>query len=448
MFRLHENTRRRICRAAFFLLCVLPTAGVSVWCARRHLPGVAGAEARELQRELGLDVSLEGLRHLRPGGVLYEGLELSDPETGRLVLRCRVLEADWEQTTDGQGRRRASLVLIASQPEIEAAAVDQLRELLGRMLRRRTGRPQMDVRLAAGQLTLRSAGGSQTLTELEGSIESFPDGTRSEASFRLAGIDTPQPIRIRVVRNRQTTPPASAFELDTGGGAVPCDLLAMGLPCLERFGPRSRFRGYIWVNQTGDGRTTAHWAGELAGQVFDLDLDDLVTGHFPHKLSGTAQVTVHSARFRGDRLEEAAGTLTAGPGVISRSLIDAAVEQLGLARGAEPEAPGDLVPYGQLALAFLIDSRGLQLQGGCSASAPGAILVDRQGRLLSQPTLQPQPVVALVRMLVPASRHQVPATRQTDWLIGLLPIPEIVPPEDAQPAIPQARLRLDRGENL
>ena len=445
MFRLHDNTRRRICRAAFFLLCVLPTAGVSVWCARRHLPGVVGAEARRLQRELGLDVSLEGLRHLRPGGVLYEGLELADPETGRLVLRCRVLEADWQQTIDGQGRPKTSLVLIASQPEIEAAAVDQLRELLGRMLRRRTGRPQMDVRLAAGQLTLRSAGGSQTLTELEGSIESFPDGARAEGSFRLAGIDTPQPIRIRLVRNRQTTPPADGFELDTGGGAVPCDLLAMGLPCLEQLGPRSRLRGYIWANQIGGGRSSAGWTGELTGQVFDLDLDDLVTGHFPHKLSGAARLTVQSARFRGDRLEEATGTLVAGPGVISRSLIDAAVEQLGLARGAEPEAPGDLVPYGQLALAFLIDSRGLQLQGACSASAPGAILVDRQGRLLGEPVLQPQPVVALLRTLVPASEVQVPAVRQADWLIGLLPIPEIVPLEDAQRAVPpQARLRLRR----
>ena len=485
MFRLHDNTRRRICRAVFLLLCVVPTAGVSAWCARRHLPGVAAAEAKRLERELGLDVSLAGLRYLRPGRVLYEGLELRDPETGRPLLRCRALEADWQRSTDREGRPRASLVLIASQPEIEATAADPemgarqvgapLGELLDRMLRCPTilrmvpGGSQTDVRLAAGQLTLRAAGGSQTFSGLQGSIESFAGGTQAEASFRLAGIDTPQPIRIRIVRNRQITPPATGFELDTGGGAVPCGLLAIGLPLLERLGPRSRLRGYIWANQTGDGRRaptghrsagvvaeaklwsrwSADWEGEFAGQVSDVDLDELVTGHFPHKLGGTAQVTIQSARFRRQRLEEATGTLVAGPGVISRSLIDAAVEQLGLVRGVEPQTPGELVPYEQLAAGFLIDARGLQLQGGCSPSGhrseglvAGAILADRQGRLLGEPVVQPQPVVALVRTLVPASQHQVPATRQTDWLIGHLPVPQVVPPAGARPAVPQARLRL------
>lgn len=445
MFRLHDNTRRQICRVAFLLFCVAPTVGVSVWCVRRHLPGVVEAEARTLERELSLKVSLDRIRHLRPGGVLYEGLELADPETGRVLLRCRLVEADWKRITDQRGQQKASLVLIASQPEIEAGGFEQLGQLLGRMLRHQAGPPGLDVRLTAGEVTLRSADQSQTLTELRGSIESFEHGTQAEAGFRLAGVDAPQRVRVRIVRNRQTTPPATGFELDTGGGAVPCSLLAVGLPGLERLGSRSRFRGYVWANETTDGRTPGGWDGELTGQLFDVDLDDLVTGRFPHKLSGTAQVTVQSARFHRRRLEEAAGTLVAGPGVISRSLIDAAAEHLGLVRGTEPQTPGDLVPYEQLALAFLIDSGGLRLQGRSSASAPGAILVGRRGRLLSEPVLQPRPVVALLRTLVPANRHQVPATRQTGWLIGHLPVPQIVPPEGAEAAPPQARLRVRDG---
>jgi hypothetical protein len=450
MFRLHEKTRRRICRAAFVLLCLVPTAGVLGWCAKRHLPGVARTEARRLTRELGLNVSLGGLTYLRPGAVLYEGLELTDPETGKLVLRCRVLKADRRQTTDQQGRPKASLVLIAFEPEVEATAVDRLKELLERMLRRPTilgmvsGGSPAEVRLAADQLTLRAADGPQTLTELQGKVESFPGACQAEASFRLAGIDASQPIRIRVVRNRQTTPPLTGFELDTGGGAVPCGLLARGLPLLEELGPRSRLCGYLWAKHTGDG-----WDGQFAGQVLDVELDDLVTGHFPHKLSGLAQVTVQSARFHRQRLEEAMGTLVAGPGVISRSLIDAAVEQLGLVRGEEPQAAeprGDPVPYEQLALALLIDSRGLQLQGRCAVPgtgrtvARGTILVGRQGRLLDGPTWQSRPAVALLRTLVPAHEVQVPATRQTDWLVGHLPLPRAVPPAGALIGLPQARL--------
>ncbi len=436
MLRLHEKTRRRICRGAFFLLCLAPTVGVLAWCAQRHLPGIVEAESRKLQQELGLNVSLEGLRYPRPGRVVYEGLELADPETGRPVLRCRELEADWSQTTDQQGRPKAWLVLVASQPEVEAAGVEQFAEVLDRMLRCRTGGPQLNVRLGAGQLTLRTADGPQTLTELQGRVESLPGGTQATVSFRLAGIETPRPIRIRLVRNRQTTPPTTSFELDTGGGAVPCGLLAVGLTALEQLGPKSRLRGYIWASQASGGGRSANWDGELAGEVFDVDLDHLITAHFPHKLSGTAQVTVQSARFRGARLEEAGGTLVAGPGVISRSLIDAAVAQLGLVRGAGQPAWGDLVPYEQLALAFWIDSRGLQLQGRCSASVPGPILVGRQGALLGHPALQSKPVAALLRTLVPASRHQVPATRQTDWLMGHLPVPQIESPADGQPGVP------------
>ena len=120
MLRLHDRTRRRICVAGFFLLCILPTVLVAGWCVAWHLPGHVSAEARRLTRQLGLDVTLEGLRHLRPGVVLYEGLELADPETGRSVLRCRLLEARRTKTADQQGQPQTSLVLIASQPEIDS----------------------------------------------------------------------------------------------------------------------------------------------------------------------------------------------------------------------------------------------------------------------------------------------------------------------------------------
>jgi hypothetical protein len=37
------------------------------------------------------------------------------------------------------------------------------------------------------------------------------------------------------------------------------------------------------------------------------------------------------------------------------------------------------------------------------------------------------PAINLARMLVPDSQLQVPATRQTAALIGLLPVPDLVP---------------------
>ena len=413
---------------------------------------------------MGLRVSLAGVRHLRPGAVLYEGLTVADPETGGVVLRCRLLEAAWKNATDAQGNRTATLELAASQPEIEAARFERIEELLGRLLRCEAGRPEADVRLTSGEVTLRSDDGSHTLTELRGSFRAIDDVNQAQICFRLAGVAMPQPIQIRVVRNRQTTPPTTGFELDTGGGAVPCALLAVGLDMLKPLGPQCRFRGYVWANETFGGPVSGGaspavaasgdaspdgWDMEVTGGLIDVDLDSLVSSRFPHKLSGTGQVILQWARVRRGRLEDVSGTLVAGPGitgraVVSRSLIDAAVGRLGMVRGAEPNTPGDLVPYEQLALAFLIDPQGVRLQGRCAAGGPGAVLVDGYSRLLSESPQTARPVASLLQMLVPANELQVPATRQTEWLMRHLPVAKIVPSQDAEARVPQARVRMPK----
>jgi len=444
MFRLHDRTRRRICVAAFFLFCVLPAVLILLWGITRHWPGYVAAEARRLSRQLGLCVSLEGLKYLRPGAVLYQGLQLSNPETGQTLLRCRVLEADYSHATDAEGRRKPSLVLMASQPEIQAEGLPRLWRLVRQPLQCEGGAAEFDVRLAAADLTVKSAQGAATLTGVQGSIEMLSGGSQAQVAFRLAGADMPQPARVRIVRNRQITPPASGFEIDTGGGSLPCTLLAMGLPELNSLGPDARFRGYIWANETA-GQPAGAWDGEVTGQMSRVDLGQLVSERFPHRLSGTAQLSIQSARFYRGRLEEGTCTLTAGPGVISRSLVDAAAAKLTLQRGARPATQGDMLPYQELSLAALLDSNGLRLQGRCATGDPGTILSDGRQRLLGEPLLQPQPVVALLQTLVPASEVQVPATRQTDWLVRHLPVPRVVPPQGTENVAPYPRLRLGRA---
>ena len=191
--------------------------------------------------------------------------------------------------------------------------------------------------------------------------------------------------------------------------------MAPGLAGLEQLGSRSRFRGSIWSTETPQGHRC-----EVIGEFTDVDLDGLVTDHFTHRLSGPANVTLQVARFQQGRLVEAAGTLQAGPGRIGRSLLDAAATRLKLAPGTLPE-PGDPIPYDRLACEFFVDSDGLWLRGQGSGDSSGAILTGRYGPLLGNPASQPQPVVALLGMLVPGSEVQVPATRQTAWLMRHLP---------------------------
>jgi len=425
MFRLHDRTRRLLCVAAFVLLGIAPTVAVAVWSVVRHWPGRVAAEAESLGRRLGLNVRLAGLTHVRPGVVRYQGLQLSDPETGRRLLSCPAVECQWTRKTGPAGRDSLALALTAVQPEIQADALPELGCLAQRFMQAQTGWAEPDARLDAGDVTLRLREGAIALRQVQGLVATLPGGVQAEVSFRMTGQGAGEPLRIRLGRNRQMTPPATGVEFSTGGAAVAMSTLALVLPDVSVLGPDARFQGSIWAHRLPDG-----WQGELSGQLLDVELGLLLRDGFPHKLSGPARLDVNVARFRQGRVEEAAAVLPGGPGLVSRSLLDAAVERLGLARGNPPATANDLVPYEQLAVAIVINRQGLALRGQC----PGAertILADRYGALLGDPLSPSLPSAALVHLLLPASDLVVPASRQSERLIRLLPVPEALAPSTA-----------------
>jgi hypothetical protein len=421
------------------MLCVLPSAVVLIWTAWRGGKGHQRACAAELSHTVGLNIACAAVSFPRPGITLYQGVELSDPETASPLARMRFLETGGSGTTS---------VWVASQPELDAAQLRDFWLLVDQRLREASD-TAATTRISAAEATLHWPAGAQTLTDIVGQISMPADGEPRTAmlSFRIAGIDMPEPVRLRVTRQRDSTPTSMAgargsqlktkLEFDTCGGALPCAMLAVPLGIANHLGTQAKFRGSVWATETADG-----WDGELSGQFTDVDLQILVSEQFPHRLSGAAEITVQKARFRHGRLEEAAGTLSAGPGVVSQSLVAAAIEFLHLApRPANHHAEDMLRQYEQLSLAFVVDASGLTLHGQCSGAA-GAVMRLGDGTVLSEPAGSSGPIAALVRTLVPQSAVQVPATRESGWLIGRLPVPQVVLRED-QP--PQGRLRLERN---
>lgn len=133
MFQLYDRTRRRIALAALVVLALLPTVIVLAYGVAWRLPQHVQAEAERLGDRIGMKVSMRAIRHLRPGLVRYEGLELLNPETGRPVLRCGTLQAGWDQIADDQGRQQAVLLLSAADAEIDTAQAEQLWRLADRL---------------------------------------------------------------------------------------------------------------------------------------------------------------------------------------------------------------------------------------------------------------------------------------------------------------------------
>ena len=421
MLPLSDKTRRRITLGLFVVLCVSPTVIVAAWGISRQLPWHVRGEAQRLGWQLGMKVSLAAVHHPRPGVVRYEGLVLANPETGQEVVRCRVLEAAWESAGDGRGPGAARLMLSATEPEVEAAALDEVRLLVDRVLAGRAGPWDAGVRLTAESLLIRSGQSPQTLTDLKCSIESLPEGTLAKLDFRLPGQSAPKPAWVYLGRYRQQAAPVSVVGLDTGPSALPCSVLALVVEGLATLGPQSAFRGGIDGRETADG-----WEVVASGQFEEVELERLVAERLPsYQLSGKAQITIEQAVLLDGRLQKARGTLIGGPGEANAALLDAAVQRLGLTRSPDLGSFDRAIHYDLLAAEFLLDGEGLRMRGLCDEGRRGTILAGRQGPILGQPRLQPLPMAALVRALVADGPAGSSASGEVERILRRMPVPGI-----------------------
>jgi hypothetical protein len=417
MSPLHDRTRRRICLAAFVAICLLPALAILVVSGVRRTSWYVRAEAARWSERWGVKISLDRIEYPRPGVARYLGLVLADPETGDEILRCRRLEAI-AAVSDRQGGRK-ELRLEATEPEVSGSHLGRVAKLIERLLAEPCGDFEAELRLTASSALVRTADGPLVLADVQGKTELQPSWTAAAVRFRLPGQEKGDPGLIRVVRNRQVSPPATGFELDSGGGALACRVLAAALPAMGQFGPRAWFRGNLWVNETPSG-----WAGQLKGEFDAVDLATVLGDCLPRQLSGVAHVELESARFRQGRVEEICGMVQAGPGSITRSFCEAAGERLRMPAAALPPEAGDPLRYERFQAAFLLNAKGLWLQGRCGAPQSRVLVaLDRDHPLLGEPREQPLPLAALAELLAPPGAAPVPLTRQTDWLLRRLPLP-------------------------
>jgi hypothetical protein len=423
MFPIHDRTRRWICRVIFILGGILPMVCVAAWAAVVHSPSHLEAVRREVAEILGLDVRLASVSYPQPGVMLLEGLELADADAKEPLASIRAAEI----ISDGKSR-----TIVLSQPDVNIARPEWLWSLIDARLRHRAD--QAPLRLAAGELTLRFHGGAATLIDCNTQVESASERNTLTAAFRLADVPASEPVRLRIERSSSAGQSVSSFGLDARSAMLPCSMLAAVLERRNYLGEKSTLRGDIRGTRMPDG-----WQGEFSGRLESVDLNELVTDQFPHRLSGKATLTVDKAVVHSGRLEEFHGAILAGPGIVSDSLLASAADNLKMRREGL-RGPTGAANYEELSAAFDFDARGLVMRGTCKDNRPGLVIRSRQGAILWQTAGGPVPVVALVKTLVPDSQTQVPATRQTDWLLNLLPIPDVLPDDPSAP--PEARLHL------
>ena len=429
-----EKRRIRLVRAGFLLFCLVPTIGITAWAVARAASGPAVDKSlweEELEWLLGLDVSIAEVARPEQGVTVLQGVEISDPETGPLA---RIGAIELARTEQG-------IVLIASQVEVQAEGLARVWELVhDRVLRSR--RPtDLPIHFSASELTIQaidSSGEAQagTLVDCDGWIAASETGPQLALTFRRAGSDGAAAEFHLLRKNRQATPPATYWSLDTAGAPLPCLLVARQVPVLKNLGEGCQFSGKVW-GQHQDGR----WHGEFDGRLQNVDLHKLVTQRFPHLLSGAADIEV-SAVLHDGRLQSATGSIHSPGGTIGRSLVEASCQAFPLKCLALETAQDKNWRYSELHFGFDVNVEGIKLAGGCDPLGE-VLLLDQNGPLIERTTADRVAVLSLAEVLSRADRSQSRVTREGQALLEVLPLPSRPDTNDDRP--PQGTLRLPNG---
>ena len=385
MFPLHETNRRLLCRVIFLMLVPLPTLAVVAWCGATHLPAYTAAYEDRLSAALGVRVQLDAVSHPLPGKTVLHGVELIDTEQGAVIAECD------ELTVTHVG---GTLLITAEQAILKRDQFDRGWEALQARLRRPDMLPAK-TRLVVRRLRVDVNAGYETLERVDLTIQSGRSGMQSSLAFGLFGAASDEPVRLDIVRNRQSTPPATRIEMRTGPTALPCSLLSLTDEGLSALGPQSRFQGVVRMQQTHDG-----WTCQLTGYCSAIDLDRLVTQQFPpHVLGGTANLLIESvdpnewgAELKNGRLVRAEGVIVVEKVRVGAPLMRVLAQQF-------PALP---TPSERLTVEFKIDADGLSILRYEALDDAGAVIVAGDGPLRGVPIGPgPQSLTGLLRGLLP-----------------------------------------------
>ena len=433
----------------FVLLCVVPTVvviAVGVW---RSLPGRLVAEQRRLTLLVGQPVSVETVRHLRPGTAVYEGLEIRDPESHEVLVRCDQVRVQLGSVLPkGSETKYPQLRLSVGKLTVTASSIEPFRPLADRLLQQRIDGVPAYVRLVAKELVLKNRPSDFPAQQVEAWATLRPEKSTVDLSLRVEGQDTEQPVCLSLVRNREYAPPVDGFMLSTKGGALPCSLLASLMPPFPALGPGSHFQGSIVADHVPDGcqlkGQAIGWYGwrlRVEGVLQDIDLRKLSSNHVPHEISGTGTLRLKELVYRGGRIHSMIGDLQAENGAISRALVDSCVRELGFRVNHEISGYAPL-PYLELAAGFQLDGRGLTLSGKCSSGPPGALLLGTYTERLEPPSPADgwiPPAKAVAAIVATPGEDPLSVSRRAAPLLQRMPY--IPTAASATVAAPQPSLR-------
>jgi hypothetical protein len=424
MFALHETKQRRVCRAAFFALCVGPTLLTAWWIASHYWPGRQGRISRELGRALDVHVKLADWREPRPRTVRTSGMTLSDGASGYPLVEVKLLEAQ-----SGRGLQAYRI----DEAMIDAGQLDQIARKVDRWLRML---PPDVHEVWCRRLTIRlpsptdegspaAPAGRFEMHNVHVRIDRDRAGRVHAQGMAFVGNaqDPTQAVRLTLIPSSGSGV-ANALTLATEPAGVAASALAAVAPGFHCFGEDAVFVGKAqWILNSGGQE------GIVQGRVLQADLASVLPLSSPHRLHGHATLELAELKWRGERIERLAGAVFARDAAISQSLVEAAVTNFRCGRGAAGQPTADdpsQMDIDYLGIHFNLNEKGLTFWGACPADVSTeeeCIAVSGMQPLLVAPRLHNWHVGWLVQTALAPPSGWLPATREAVEMADRLPLP-------------------------
>jgi hypothetical protein len=420
MFRLHETTRRRICRIAFLMLCVAPTFATAAWALHWHRPWRLRDESNRLGELLHVNASLDDWREPRPRQMRSAMVILASLASNKPLIELKNLTVH---------RRGDDSSITIADAEIEARRVKALGVQIAEWMACLAGD---ELNVSINRLSVVTRAGIRPVAFRDVQIRVARQGEKVIKAQMSARVDShgSAPPLIRIVWEQTDANAGGVVRLTLDGGAasLPAWLFAEAVPSFGAFGPEAAFAGTIQAEYADE-----LLSGIVRGRVEGIAIDGLLPTKSLHVAQGQANMTLDELRWTRKQIERMAGAVRVEHAKISRSLVAAANQRLycpqagpgNVAARGETEA-ADLLALDALACRFHLDQRGLTLAGDLPAqpSLPEGCLAVSGGRALMMQSPYLLPAGAWVQF---ATGHPsiawAPATLEAEDILEHLPLP-------------------------
>jgi hypothetical protein len=382
---LNRPHRQALATLALLGFTVAPTLYVVGVAWRINRPSHVREVEQELGRQLGLEVTLEGVRHLRPGEDVLRGMVLRQAEprgqAATEVARAsvvRIHRAQWHMTLEID-----NLSIHGESPKQAMAQVNALLQRAGHAA-------LSQVSFAAQQTEVVLGGGGSERSErmlyrfndVAGTFQADAIAPTVTISYRVPADSSSTRCELSLTRDRRGEAARTLLTFKTMEGLpLPAVVLEPFFDSAGWLGRSAKVEGTLTLSQTD----ASDWAAEFSGTLLDVDLAALVCRRFPeHRLTGLARVQVSRARWderpgsQGPGWVEAEGELASGPGMISMELMRALKREMKFrVPPAVEHRQADLAFVG-LGLTFAMSPSGELQVGGALGTEfpPGAVMVD------------------------------------------------------------------------